>query len=141
MKRQVILDTGPLVALLNARDQWHDWTRRQLATIAPPLLTCEAVISEACFLVQRAGGDPEWVLRQCRIGLVALPFTLAAEMEQVATLMHKYSDVPMSLADACLVVMAQSFDTSPVLTLDSDFRIYRKDVRTPIPLIIPDSVA
>ncbi|WP_213380968.1 hypothetical protein [Allochromatium tepidum] len=59
----------------------HDWTRRQLATITPPLLTCEAVISEACFLVQRAGGDPEWVLRQCRIGLVALPFTLAAEME------------------------------------------------------------
>lgn len=54
MKRQVILDTGPLVALLNAGDQWHDWTQRQLAEIAPPLLTCEAVLAEACFVMQNA---------------------------------------------------------------------------------------
>lgn len=138
MKRQVILDTGPLVALLNARDQWHDWTRRQLAGIAPPLLTCEAVISEACFLVQRAGGDPEWVLRQCKIGLVTIPFSLAANVETVASLMRKYADVPMSLADACLVVMAQSLNTSAVLTLDSDFRIYRKGKHGQIPLITPE---
>lgn len=138
MKRQVILDTGPLVALLNARDQWHDWTRQQLAEIAPPLITCEAVISEACFLVQRAAGDLECVLRQFKIGLISIPFTLTAEVETVAGLMRKYADVPMSLADACLVVMAQSFNTSAVLTLDSDFRIYRKGKHGQISLITPE---
>ena len=57
MKRQVILDTGPLVALLDARDRHHAWAVAQWADIEPPLLTCESVISEACFLLDqtRAG--------------------------------------------------------------------------------------
>ena len=138
MRQRVILDTGPLVALLAARDRRHDWTLLQLAEIEPPLLTCEAVISETCFLLQRSGADPEWVLRQFGIGLLTIPFTLLSEFDAVGALMRKYADVPMSLADACLVVMAQSFPESSIMTFDSDFRIYRKNKRSRIPLILPE---
>lgn len=137
MKRRVIVDTGPLVALLSTNDRWHAWAREQFAEIEPPLLTCEAVVSETCFLVQRSGGDPALVLRQFPSGLLAIPFTLASEVETIVNLMSKYADVPMSFADACLVAMAQEFPKSPVMTLDSDFQIYRKTKRNPIALISP----
>ena len=52
MKRQVILDTGPLVAFLNSRDRYHDWAKAQWAQTGPPRSTCEAVVSEACFLLR-----------------------------------------------------------------------------------------
>lgn len=51
--QKVLLDTGPLVAFLNKRDQYHSWTVSELASMAPTLLTCEAVLSESCFLLQR----------------------------------------------------------------------------------------
>ena len=59
MKQSIILDTGPLVAFLNRRDKFHKWTRAQWGQIAPPMLTCEAVVSEACFLLAGTskGGD------------------------------------------------------------------------------------
>ena len=137
MKRRVIVDTGPLVALFSVKDRWHAWAREQFSEIEPPLLTCEAVVSETCFLVQRSGGDPALALRQFQSGLLMIPFRLAAEVETIGNLMSKYADVPMSLADACLVAMAEGLPQSPVMTLDSDFQIYRKTKRSPIALISP----
>jgi len=52
MRRQVLLDTGPLVALLRSNDPFYNWTKAELATIEKPLLTCEAVVAEACFLLR-----------------------------------------------------------------------------------------
>ena len=138
MRRRVILDAGPLAALLNSGDSHHDWARREWSNIAPPLLTCEAVVSEAGFLGQRAGrGNPADVLEMLRRGILDISFSLSAEIDRVSALMSKYRNVPMSVADACLVRMSELHRGSPVLTLDRDFKIYRRKRRQPIPILSP----
>lgn len=137
MRREVILDTGPLVALVDGRDKDHDWSVAQWSQIEPPLLTCESVISEACFLLARTrnGGTP--VLEMLARGALRISFRLEEDVRSVRTLMRKYADVPMSVADACLVRMAEETARSTVLTLDRDFRRYRKHGRHVIPLLSP----
>jgi uncharacterized protein len=137
MRDRVILDTGPLVAFLNRRDNYHDWTRRQWAEIRPPLLTCETVLSEACFLVRDLAGGNQAVLGLLQRKVLHIPFRLAESTGEISWLLKKYTDIPMSLADACLVRMAELYPGSPVLTLDRDFTIYRKNRRERIPLLAP----
>jgi len=137
MRHQVILDTGPLVAFINARDRYHAWAEGQWEQIQPPLLTCETVISEACFLLGQWEEGVGFVFELLRRKAVALSFSLADHTVPVATLLKKYGNVPMSLADACLVRMSELNDSSSIMTLDADFRIYRKHKRRVIPLLIP----
>ncbi|MBW2079039.1 MAG: pilus assembly protein, partial [Deltaproteobacteria bacterium] len=126
---------GPLVAFLNGRDRYHEWVMLQWAQIDPPLLTCEAVLSWACFLLRRIEGGQAAVLELLRREVVHLPFRIDEHVNKITWLLRKYSDVPMSLADACLVRMSELYADSPVLTLDDDFRIYRKNKREIIPLL------
>ena len=133
----VIVDTGPLVALLNRRDEHHRWARDVLETIQPPLLTCESVLSEACFLLQRFPGGSAAVLELLNRRIIDLRFSFAVEADRVSRLMNKYQDMPMSLADACLVRMTELNPESPVLTLDGDFRVYRKERRQRISVLTP----
>jgi predicted nucleic acid-binding protein len=133
----VLLDTGPLVALVNPRDRWHEWVRSQFGDIVPPLVTCEAVLSEACFLARRTRGGVGAVLALVDRGVVALGPGLKDHFAEVAALMHRYANVPMSLADAFLVRLSELVAGCAVLTLDSDFRIYRRHRRQKIPLLIP----
>jgi uncharacterized protein len=137
MKGRVLVDTGPLVAFLNRRDHSHAWAREQLGAIEPPLLTCEAVLTEACFLLGRLRGGTEALMKLLSAGAVAVPFRLDQEIGPVTKLLRKYADVPIALADACLVRMAELVAESAVLTLDKDFRIYRKHGRQVIPTILP----
>ena len=137
MRNQVILDTGPLVALLNRRDRHHQWAKDNWAEIAPPLLTCESILAEACFLVQPFTRGTTAVLEMVRRSVLDLSFRLAEESAAVARLLKKYQDVPMSLADGCLVRMAEQHPESVVFTLDSDFKIYRKYRRQRIPILSP----
>ncbi len=139
MKPQIILDTGPLVALLNRGDRHHRWAMDQWAQIVPPLLTCEAVLAEACFLVRRFPGGQVAVLDLVQRGVLDVSFRLIEETEAVFRLLRKYRDVPMSLADGCLVRMAERRAAGVVLTLDSDFSIYRKNGRQVIPTLAPAS--
>ena len=136
----VLVDTGPLVALLNKRDGDHAWVRTILETIEPPLLTCEAVISEASFLMSRVAGGQDALLTLLTNRVVDLDFQLSAELPAVQSLMTKFANVPMALADACLVRMAELERDSVILTLDSDFRIYRRNGRRLIPTIMPDRI-
>ncbi len=137
MKQSVVLDTGPLVALLDSRDQYHVWTRNLFSDIEPPLLTCDAVLSEACFLVRKRLGNAEPILKLVEIGVVRLAFSLDENWREVSSLMRRFNDVPMSLADACLVRMSELVENCTVLTLDADFHIYRRLGRKSIPLLIP----
>jgi predicted nucleic acid-binding protein len=138
--QKVLVDAGPLAALVNPRDQWHDWVRSQFGEIVPPLVTCESVFSEACFLAQRAHGGVNGILSLVARGAIALEFSLKERFDEVAALMRAYANVPMSLADACLVRMSETLADSVVFTLDGDFRIYRRNKRQRIPLLIPASV-
>jgi len=133
-----IVDTGPLVAYLDARDQHHAWAKEVFKTVAPPLHTCEAVLSEAFFLVQPAPRPTrEALLAMVASGVLIPKFHLIEEFRAVAELMRKYHDTPMALADACLVRMAEQHKPSTVITVDSDFRRYRIHGRRVIPILMP----
>jgi predicted nucleic acid-binding protein len=134
---RVLLDTGPLVALLNRRDAFHAWARRVMGTLPPPLMSCDAVVSEACFLLRRTSGGADAVLELVDRGLLVLDFRLSAEHDAVRRLMRRYASVPMSVADACLVRMAELDASATVLTLDADFRVYRKHGRHMVPTLLP----
>lgn len=138
MKGRLIVDTGPVVALLNGRDKHHAWAKEWFDSVEPPLMTCEAVVSEACFLLRTFKGGPQAVFALLERGVLELPFKLGSNQEAVRALMTRYADVPMSLADACLVRMAELDLKSTVLTLDSDFKIYRKNGRQVLPVAMPD---
>lgn len=139
MKKHVLIDTGPLVAFLDRRDRFHEWAKAELSTIAPPLLTCEAVLTEACFLLGTIHQGQETLLALVRSDRLQIPFELADEVLQVSNLLMRYRSVPMSLADACLVRMAEQHPQSSILTLDSDFVIYRKNRNQVIQVIMPNS--
>jgi predicted nucleic acid-binding protein len=137
MRPTVLLDTGPLVAFLNRRDEHHAWARREFALLHPPLLTCEAVMAEACWLLRDLPGDPGAALELVVRGVVKTPFRLEHDVAAVRRAMARYEDLPMSLADACLVRMAELHDHAEVLTLDHHFRIYRLPNRRAIPVRMP----
>jgi len=104
----------------------------------PPFVTCEAVLSEACFLVEYHGGSPVWVADLVERGIVEVRFCVASHIVRVRSLLAKYRSVPMSLADACLVLLSELNPKYTVFTTDSDFRLYRREGRRIIPAIMPD---
>ena len=134
---RVILDTGPLVALLNQRDTYHQWAVEQGRSLRPPFFTCEAVIAEAHFLLSRFHLGSRHLNQLITSGKVDLSFAYAEHLEKVHHLMQVYENLPMSFADACIVRLAELHRNSRVLTLDSDFRIYRKHRNKPLNLILP----
>ena len=137
MAESLLVDTGPLVAALDASDQHHAWAKEQLSRLHPPLLTCEAVLVETQFLLARYGGNPAAVWDWMQRGVLAINFQLANHFGRLARLQTTYKNVPMSLADACLVSLSEIHPSCRVLKTDSDFRIYRRNGREKIPLIAP----
>lgn len=133
-----IADTSVIVGLIYQKDQWHEWTCSQSKSLLPPFLTCEAVICEACFLLQNVSGGEQKILGMVADGYLQIDFSLTNEAASIKSLMKKYENVPMSFADACLVRMSELIENSSVFTIDSDFLIYRKDKKKEIPLIFPD---
>jgi predicted nucleic acid-binding protein len=129
-RRGVLLDTGPLVALLAADDGQHEEAKRLFALCEPPLRTCEAVLAEACFLLQRHPRHAQAeVLAVGRKGLYEVAFSLDDHLDDVEHLLAKYRDRPISLADACLIRCAEIHDEPRILTFDSDFKVYRWNKR------------
>lgn len=135
MARNVLVDAGFVVALLSSRDAHHEWAVTQASEMPPPWSTCEAVLSEAFHLLGERGAPNLSALLRRRALLIA--FTLAENVEPVVKLIEKYSNVPMGLADACLVRMTEMLADPIVLTTDEDFRVYRRHSRQVVPCIIP----
>lgn len=135
MAGSALVDAGFLVALLSRRDSLHRWAVTQAADHPPPWRTCEAVLSEAIHLLG-ARGAPAISGLLHRRALIA-GFNLDQDVEPVLQLLKKYADVPMSLADACLVRMTETLPDPVVLTTDSDFRIYRRHSRQMVPCVMP----
>jgi len=134
----LILDTGPWVALHCSDERHHPWARAQFAQHEGPLLTCEAVVTETCFLLARAGFDPAKALALLERGVVRIGMALSEEASAVRKLFERYENLPASLADACLIRLSELYEDSRVMTLDSDFHIYRRHGRKTIELLRPD---
>jgi uncharacterized protein len=133
-----LTDSSPLVALLNRNDGHHDWAREQFDHVPCPVLTCEGAIAEVSYLLQADGLSPWSVIELMERKIVAIKFDLSSHQSRVLSLIKKYADTPMDFVDACLVVMTEERRECKLLTLDSDFRIYRRFERQTIPLIAPD---
>ena len=134
---RIIVDTGPLIAYFNRRDRWHRWVVEQMAALNPPLVTCEAVLTEACFLIQRAGGRPVDLVRKVAQRNLEVGLDLTDDASAIESLMRRYADTPMSLADACLVRLTERLPDCRLFTLDADFEHYRRNGRHLIPLLRP----
>lgn len=138
MKPCILLDTGPLVAIVNRQDRYHTWARNQWQRIVEPLLTCESVLSETCFLLRESPRGVASVMQMLAREVITLPFCVDDHIVRIESLLKKYHDVPMSLADACLVRMSEVYSESIVFTIDNDFKRYRRHGRGMIPTIMPD---
>jgi len=136
MRTDVLLDTGPFVAYLWLRDRYHDWAVQTLDELEARLITCEPVLTEACFLTARNRLPAARVLEPFERGRILLGLEIKNEAPAIRALMQRYADVPMSLADACLVRMAEMTGL-PICTMDADFAIYRTHGRRPLTLITP----
>ena len=134
---KILADTGPLVAYLTETDQHHRWAAGVFGSFYEPLYTCEAVISETLFLLRSASLNVENFLQMLERGAVRTDFNLEPNRADVLNLLRKYADQPMSLADACLVRMAELNDSCQIFTTDRDFLVYRRKGRSLIPLLAP----
>jgi predicted nucleic acid-binding protein len=134
---EILIDTGPLVAMLCAGDRDHAWTVERFRALAPPFLTCEPVIAEACYLIERRGISGAIILERIENGLLRIALEVEDHCAALKKLMSRYASVPMSLADACLVRLSEIYPQSHIFTLDCDFRVYRRNGRQMIPLIAP----
>lgn len=101
-------------------------------------ITCEAVISESFFLLERARGGKEALCGLLERAIITVDFSITDQLAETLHLIRRYHDTPMSFADACLVRMAEQTEGAVVFTTDSDFRTYRKNGRQIIPLIMPE---
>jgi uncharacterized protein len=132
-----IVDTGPLVALFDRAERHHRWIAERFEELDAPLLICEPVLAEAMYLLARYPKTRGAVLELIQIGALSVAFRVEEHVDALRRLLQKYKDKPMSLADACIVRMAEVYDRHAVLTLDSDFLVYRKHGRAALTLIHP----
>jgi predicted nucleic acid-binding protein len=122
----VLLDTGPLVALLSKNDASHDRARRMFAECAPPFRCCEAVVAEACFLMRRVhAAGPADVVGLAARGVYTIALSATDHWTGIEALLKKYANRPISFADACLIQCAEIHDEGRIATFDSDFSVYR----------------
>lgn len=132
-----LTDSGPLVALLDRSEPHHAWVHQQFDLVRGTIWTCEGVIVETAYLLAAAGLPPWSVLELLDRDVIAIRFDLESNLDRVLALMQKYADTPMDFVDACLVTMTEAKRDCQLITIDSDFRVYRRFERQAIPLIFP----
>ena len=121
----VLVDSGFLIALYNQRESAHRRCVEAYASVRTPLITCEACITEALHILDHAPPAVESILTSIEQASLQIPLTISDRTQEIRELMRKYRDTPVDLADACLIDLANHFDTGDILTLDSDFKHYR----------------
>ena len=137
MAATTLVDTGPLIALVDRNQSVHRKCVVALESISAPLLTTWPCLTEAMYFLEGIGGwRSQKVLWEFieRHG-VELHTPKSNEADRIRALMEKYSDTPMDLADASLVATAENRQLRRVFTLDSDFRVYRASDREPFEVV------
>jgi predicted nucleic acid-binding protein len=135
--RPVLLDTGALVAYLDRAEKHHAWAMGEFEALSEPLWICEAVLTEACFLLAELPKARFAIGELLKVGALEMAPIGSGAQPRIFALMEKYRQVPMSYADACLLWLAESHEGSRIFTLDSDFNIYRLDRGRVVSLIAP----
>jgi uncharacterized protein len=135
--KPVLLDTGVIVALLDRSEKFHQACATAIREVEAPLITCEPVIAESCYLLRILPGAPEAVIENVAAGIFQIPFQLSRETAGVKQTLRKYRDLKIDLADACLIRLADEFESADILTLDKDFEIYRWGKNKPFRML-PD---
>jgi predicted nucleic acid-binding protein len=125
------------VAFLREDESAHKWVAGKFKELRAPYLTCESVLAETFHLVSRQPGGPQRFFELLGTGTLEVDFSILHEQAALNKLIRKYQDLPMSLADACLVRLAELHDGASIFTLDSHFRVYRKNGRQLISTIMP----
>lgn len=128
-----IADAGLLIALANARDLHHAWALGIAEQVTEPLLTCEPVLAEAAFHLRNVALVIEMIAEE----FITLSFDCSDHLPQLAALAQRYADRQPDLADLCLIRMSELYPQHRVITVDEDFRVYRRNKREVIPTIIP----
>ena len=123
--KTVLLDTGVIVALLDRSERFHPTCAEAVGALKLPLITCEAVIAESCYLLRNLRGASERILENVSAGIFQIPFHLPTSAREVQTRMRQYRDRGIDFADACPIALASELGTGDILTLDRDFLIYR----------------
>ena len=135
---RAIADTGPLVAYFDRRERRHDWAAAQIELLEAPLLVCEAVLAEAMYLLSEHPKAQDALMGFIDNGALQIGLRLEEHVAALRKLLTKYRDAPMSLADACVVRMAEIHNGHAVFTLDSDFLVYRMRGKEPLSLVRPE---
>ena len=126
MSSLTLLDTGPLVAFIDSSDNHHKRALQLFDSVQPPFLTCEAVLSETIFLLERKKQGASYeVLSMGKDNIYEIAIELQKNFDPVKELLKKYENIPISLADACLIRCAEIHHTDQIATFDSDFEVYR----------------
>jgi uncharacterized protein len=129
-----ILDAGPLIAAINRQDEHHRWACETLERLGPPFYSCTEAVAEAAAMT----GQPAALVEMIQSGEIVLAFDLSEQTAGVLSLLKKYADRDMDLADACIVRMTELMRDCHVVTLDrGDFAVYRRNGRDLIPVIAP----
>lgn len=124
--RRVLVDTGPIVAILSRADQYHNICSEALREMPGPLFTCWPVLTEAAWLLRRNSIAVEKLLRSIDSGFLELLPLTSEDAIPIAAILNKYRDVRIQLADAALVHIAARESLDTVFTLDQrDFSVYR----------------
>jgi len=137
VSRAAIADAGPLVAFFDRAESHHAWAVERVRELAAPLLVCEPVLAEAMYLLAGLPKAQDALFGPLENGALRVAFHVEEHVPALRALQRKYRDRPMSLADACIVRMAELFERHQVLTLDADFSVYRKHGREPLVLLLP----
>lgn len=134
--KPALLDTGVIVALLDRSEKFHQACSQAVRSLEAPLVTCEAVIAESCYLLRNLSGAPEAIIENVVAEVFQLPFQLSREAVAVRQVLRKFRDRKIDLADACLIRLADEFETPDILTLDKDFQVYRWGKNKPFHLLL-----
>lgn len=135
--KPVLLDTGVIVALLDRSERRHADCIQALDGVRAPLVTCEPVIAEACYLTRSLPGAPEALLQNVADGTFQIPLQLTRSAPAIQRILRKYRDQDIDLADACLIHLASELRTGDILTLDKDFKVYRWGANRPFTPVPP----
>ncbi|HEX6863049.1 MAG TPA: PIN domain-containing protein [Thermoanaerobaculia bacterium] len=130
-----LIDTGAMLALLDADDRWHRRCSEIFPSLQLPLATSVAVLTETFHLLNRFV-EPSRAWKFIRSGAVTVLPISDADIPDLQTLMDRYRDRPMDLADATLVHLARREHLDTVFTIDhDDFETYRIDGRRPFRIV------